>query len=165
MDGGRLSFASEHQAPSPVGLQVFRDGPRERRRGLPGPAPEDCADRLREDFDVAGAHRKAVVGRGPGHARRGLDGVEPVHPSSLAGAAARRELPDRAEVARPAGEEVGVQGEDDVRLRKVENGVHGLPERGSRPRPGVVPVGRLPLVPAGFGQFHQERPQLRAERG
>ncbi len=166
MDRGRLSIAGEDEAPLPVGLQVLRDGARERRGGtrrLSG--EEQRGDRARELLDVRRAHRQAVIRAGARDARRGLDGVEAIHPSPLAVPAARGKFADGAQVAGPAGEEVGVEREDDVGLREIEDRFERLSEGRRGAGPDVVAVGRLPLVPARLGQLGQERRELRAESG
>ncbi len=113
---------------------------------------------------VLAAERKPVVGERTGRARRNLDGVEAGHLLRPA-----REAPpgrERLRVAnrvRSRGEEVGIEGDDDVGGAEVVAGLRRLAE--SDPGAGAdgVASGRFPLVPLRLREGGEQGLQLRAE--
>ena len=117
-------------------------------------APQpSAATRARANASTsAGAQREPVVRHRARDRRRALDGVEAVHPPRRLAGACRRAENSRTSrsVAGAAGEEVGVERDDDVRaFERSVDGVDAARRTPPRaPARAFVAVGRLPLVPA-----------------
>ncbi len=125
--------------------------------------------RPREVGDLVRPQRQAVVGLGGGAGDTRPDGVEAVHRrlrrvAVLVDAPARHEVVDVAQVARPAAEEVGVQGHDHVRLREGVDGVSVLAEGQLGGLPRCVVAQRLVLVPARLGERLEQLLNLLVQR-
>ncbi len=124
MHRGRLILAGDDQRRAAMCLKIlgYRGNP---GRLLAGRATgvrhadrgRQCA---REALDVRGPHRQPVIRLGPGQRRGALHRIEPVHGRlAFAHPAAIGEVAGVAHRARAAGQEVGVQREDDVGLVEV----------------------------------------------
>src|SRR5262245_58231846 len=105
-------------------------------------------DISREAFDLARPQREAVVGDRAGVSHRTLDDVEPVHLSiAVEKAAAVGELARVSNERRPAGEEIGVERENNVSVLEAVDRVDRLAERHPRACHRVVAIDRFVLMP------------------
>ena len=172
MNGRGLLVADDDQARPAVRLQVASHGVDPsgmggRRVGRALPAPETPSSRaraLREGPDRPRAEGEPMVGGRAGGREHALDRIEPVHrpgrePSAVG------ELPGVPQARRPAREEVGVEGEDDVGLVEVVLDLDVLAEGQQGAGPGVVAIGRLVLVPPGLGERRRGGPDLAGQGG
>ena len=168
LDVGRLRLARDDEAPPAVAGEVAGHGldplPRQLIAGRRRRARDACGsrERARQRRDVGGTEREAMVGLRARRRECALGDVETVHGRS--GAPPGRELPHVCEVRRPAAEEVGVERDDDVRVREAIERPHVLAEGGEGSGADRVRRRRLPLMPARFGVLLEDGAELRAER-
>ena len=153
----RLEVAGDGRGPlDVVGPEEPRGDPLDAE--LLGDGQGDVGDQARLD-------REPVVGRGPGVGVGRLGDVEAVHDPFLRGPL-RREGPLVGDPARgAAGEEVGLQGEDDVGPVEAIDGVDDLAEGELRAGPGGVLVDGVVAVPLRLGERGEELLDLAGEAG
>jgi hypothetical protein len=168
----RLALARNHQRRALVGLEIpghclreTADAVRERRTR---PARTRHTHGLRHlprrRFNLTGPHRQTMIGARPGRGRHALDRVQPVHAIRLLRSPARREgarIPQRPGAA---AQEVGVEGEDDVRVLNAVLRLDELAEGELRAQACVVAARGIPLVPPGGRQPPEQLLQLRRQR-
>jgi hypothetical protein len=157
VDDRRLMLAGNHQARALVQLQVAGD--------LAEPlvdvavfalfrtvrGAEAGGQRPREFLDIAGTQRQAMVGLHARRRRHRLGHVEPVHVGmAVAHTASGRKLPRVSHARGARAEEVGIEGDDGLRLREIVVRVDRRPERERRAGPRRVRSCGLPLVPLGL---------------
>lgn len=169
---GGLRVAGDDERRAAMRLQILRD--RGDPGGVlgddvrPGHLPRRHADAARDGacdrLDVARTHGEAMVGVRAGDRERALHGVEAVQGTAVARAAAAGELARVADVAGAAGDQVGVEDENDVGLLKVVDGVDVGAEREPRADARAVAANRLPLMPARLRQLGEERLDLGCQR-
>ena len=154
------------------GGEPFRLGRRERSAGLKPLAPTSPADqRLRDLRSRAAASMSlglAAAGGGR-RARRSTSACVSIAYSrfmrrGVFRAAPRGEVARVAEAAGPAGEEVGVEREDDVGLVEAVLRVDVLAEGELRARARVLAARRIPLMPLGRRKLARGVADLRGER-
>ena len=152
MQLGRRVIATDDNSATARGGQIRDD--------RVAPLRERCVRRLvieqrrSEGVKLRGPKREAVIGEDAGRTRRRFHTVEPRR---------RRLGAPRGEVARVThaagqrGEEVGVQGDDDVAIREVVTGLQRVAERESGTGVYIVARERLIGVPGRRGIALQER--------
>ena len=137
-----------------MGLEILgdRSDPRRISTACAGGASADPrCDLPREALDVGRAHRQPMIRLGSRERRRALHRVEPVHRLPLFGDAPPiGEVARVPHAARPTGEEVGVEREDDVRLVEVIDRFARPPRRTASSGARAVARHRVVLVPSGL---------------
>jgi hypothetical protein len=105
-----------------------------------------------------------MIGLGSRQRRRALDRVEAAPGAALRRASPLREVPDVADRARAAAEEIRAEREDDVRAVEPPDRLERLAEDGHGSRARVVPVDRLVRMPLRSGKRGDDLADLPRER-
>jgi hypothetical protein len=164
MHAGRLPITGDHQGAAVIGLQILdqrrhelvRTAGRQRVTGDTADA-ELRGNRARDRFDVAGAHRQAMIRLRAEDRDAALDRVEPVH--RLGAVDETAAIDDVLGVAQAAGcvlEQLRVERQDDVGVGEVVAGLDILAERRMGAGAGAVARNRIEHDPLGRRQrLHQ----------
>ena len=170
VDRRRLRFTRDDQARAAVLLQIL--GNREDaiapalrcRHSAQARAADAGGDRAGDRRKLGRTSRKPVIGLRAGQRRHRFDRVEPVHAVRVLGTPARDEIACVAQPARTGAEQIGIEGQDDVGAFDVILRIDVLAQGDLRPETGVVPAGRVPLVPSRERQPSQQILNLRRQR-
>ena len=115
-------------------------------------------------LNLSRRQREPVIGARPGRGGHGLDDIEPVHPIAELWPPPGGVLVRVAQARRSGGQEIGIDGHDDVGLADAVLRIHHVAEREARAGLDVHGAEGIPAVPLGLGISCEDSLDLGGER-